>query len=285
MVLENFNTELVDKHFFWTIGHISKMMDIDLPQDPDNDHFAVPPDSLPSTSLNSAADLCAACSGMTMYALKSKEGYIHSHDISMFISLADDCPLCRMIRTQLCAAVKFHVQSKEPITDATKAIELFKTFLSQQHLFMFSPTPLILQLDTTWAVPHVENYVVAGTMCWSAAASAIAWVPYWGRLILHDNAEGNILPLRSRGSEEEVLERLNDWLCLRETEIPDWSEATSDKLLPTRVLDLDAFTDGSGEVQDADIRLVETGGQCGSYVTLSYCWGGYTGCRTLNGNY
>ena len=222
---------------------------------------------------------------MTMEALESKEGYLHSHDISVFNSLADNCPLCGMIRTQLCAAVKFHVQSKEPITDATKAIELFRTFLSKQNLFMFQPSPLILQLDRTWAAPHVENYVVAGTMCWSAARSAVAWVPYWGRLILHNNAEGDILPLRSRGSEEEVLERLNDWLCLRETEMPDWSEAASDKPMPTRVLDLDAFGEGSHEVKDADVRLVETGEQYGSYVTLSYCWGGYTACRTLKANY
>ncbi|KAL9593006.1 MAG: hypothetical protein Q9179_006175 [Wetmoreana sp. 5 TL-2023] len=285
MVLENLDTELVDKHFLSSIGHIAKLMDIDLPQDPDNDRFAIPPDSLPSTPLNSAADLCAACSGMNMEALKSKEGYVHSHDILMFNSLADNCPLCRMIRTQLCAAVKFHVQSKEAITDAAKAIELFRAFLSKQNLFMFQPSPLILQLDRTWAAPHVENYVVAGTMCWSAAQSAIAWVPYWGRLILHNNAEGDILPLRSRGSEEEVLERLNDWLCLRETEMPDWNEAASDKPMPTRVLDLDAFGEGSHELKDADIRLVETGGQCGSYVTLSYCWGGYTACRTLKANY
>ena len=285
MVFENFDTELVDKHFFWSVGHMAKMMDIDLPQDPNNDCFAVPSDSLPLTSLNSAIDLCAACSGMTMEALDCEHGYLHSHDISIFNSLADNCPLCRMIRTQLCAAVKFHVQSKEPITDAAKAIELFVTFLLKQNMFMFHPSPLILKLDKTWAAPHVEKYVVAGTMCWSATQSAVGWVPYWGRLILHTNAEEDILPLRSRGSEEEVLERLKAWLCLRETEVPDWSEAASDKPMPTRVLDVDAFGEGSPGVKDADIRLVETDGQCASYVTLSYCWGGYTACRTLKANY
>ncbi|KAL8739102.1 MAG: hypothetical protein Q9181_000213 [Wetmoreana brouardii] len=220
-----------------------------------------------------------------MEALKSKEGFVHSHDNFIFINLAGNCPLCRLIRAQLCAAVRFHVQSKEPITDAAKAIALFRIFLSKQKLLMFEPSPLILQLDRTWAAPHVEKYVVAGTVCWSPAQSTVAWVPYWGRLILHNNADGNILPLRSRGSEEEVLERLNDWLCLRETEIPEWNHAASDKSMPTRVLDLDAFCGRSNDNKDTDLRLVETNRQYGSYVALSYCWGGYTACRTLKANY
>ena len=285
MVFENLDTELVDKHFFWSIGHVAKMMEIDLPQDPNNDCFAVPSVSLPLTSPNSGTDLCAACSGMTMEALECEEGYLHSRDISTFNTLADSCPLCRLIRLQLCAAVKFHIQGKEPITDAAKAIELFVIFLSTQNLFMFHPSPLILKLDKTWATPHLEKYVVAGTMCWSTTLSAVAWVPYWGRLLFHTNAEGDILPLRSRGSEEEVLARLKAWLCLREREKPDWSEAARVKPMPTRILDVEAFGEETSEVRAADVRLVETNGQCGSYVTLSYCWGGYTACRTLKANY
>lgn len=245
----------------------------------------IPLESLIAASLNPAADLCAACSSISMEALKSQEGFVHPHDISMFNSLADNCPLCRMIKKQLCVAVRFHVNSKEPITDVAKAITLFRDFLSKQNLFMFQPSPLILWLDKTRTAPSLEKYVVAGTMCWSAAQSAVGQLQYWGRLILHNNAEGDILSLRPRGSEEEALERLNDWLCLRQTEMPEWSDAASDKSMPTRVLDLDAFGGGSDAAKGTDIRLAETGRQYGSYVTLSYCCGGYTACRTLKANY
>ncbi|KAL8880500.1 MAG: hypothetical protein Q9198_002107 [Flavoplaca austrocitrina] len=285
MVLENLATELVDKHLFPTIGHLAKMMDIDLPQDPDNDCFAIPPESLPATSLNSAADLCAACSGMTMESLDSAEGYVHSHDISQFIDLADRCPLCKLIRARICDAVKYHVQSRELINDAREAIERFVIFMAEQDLSLFRPTPLVLKLDKDWAVGHVEKYVVAGTICWSSLRSAVGWLQCWGRLILHTNADGDIIPLRSRGSEEDLLERLRDWLCLRETEKPNWSTTANNVPMPTRVLDLDAFQDGSRQEDDADIRLCETDGWCGSYITLSYCWGGYTSCRTLQANY
>lgn len=42
MVFENFDSELVDKFSFSFLGHIAKMMDVDLPQDPDNDPFREP---------------------------------------------------------------------------------------------------------------------------------------------------------------------------------------------------------------------------------------------------
>ena len=46
--------------------------------------------------------------------------------------------------------------------------------------------------------------------------------------------------------------------------------------LPKRSLHLDP--------QTASIQLCLTEGQQGSYVTLSYCWGGYTACRTTKEN-
>lgn len=65
-----------------------------------------------------------------------------------------------------------------------------------------------------------------------------AWAWYWARNVLHDNAEDSFRPDRSGGTEQEALDRLAIWLKERIKEIPNWSDAGSEKPLPTRVIDL-----------------------------------------------
>lgn len=44
--------------------------------------------------------------------------------------------------------------------------------------------------------------------------------------------------MRPRGSEEQVLRRLEAWLEDLRREVPSWSDATMERPFPTRVLDL-----------------------------------------------
>ncbi|KAK4243794.1 heterokaryon incompatibility protein-domain-containing protein [Corynascus novoguineensis] len=221
-----------------------------------------------------------------METLESQSGYLHSENLESLIRSADGCALCDLILRQMCIAVKYHVQSDEEIIDAREASKLFASFMADKHqLFMLDPTPVILRLDDTRGSLGAR-YVAIGTVMLESLdePSKFRLALFWGRLLLHDNGD-NVEPLKPRGSEDEVLGRLADWLRERESEVPRWSNAGDDKPLPTRVLDLGCFGDAQAGASAADVRLFEPAvGQCGRYVALSYCWGGYTECRTLKAN-
>ncbi|KXX78305.1 hypothetical protein MMYC01_206226 [Madurella mycetomatis] len=221
-----------------------------------------------------------------MEALESQQGYLHSEDFESLVLSADRCPLCNLILRQMCIAVRFHVQGDDEITDPREALELFASFMANQHqMLMLDPTPVILQLDKTRQSPSAD-FVAIGT--WLVAVleegPEVRLGLFWGRLLLHGDKD-SVEPVKPRGSNDEILGRLADWLRERESEVPAWSDAGDDKPLPRRVLDLGCFDDAQPGSGAADIRLVEpAAGQRGQYTALSYCWGGYTECRTLTVN-
>ncbi|GAB1312711.1 Heterokaryon incompatibility domain-containing protein [Madurella fahalii] len=221
-----------------------------------------------------------------MEALESQQGYLHSEDLESVVRTADHCALCKLILRQMCAAIRFHVQSDVEITDAREAAELFASFITEKHqMFMVVPTPVILRLDNSRQSPGAD-YVAIGTKLVALLEGEVEFKLglFWGRLLLHDNKD-SVAPLKPRGTDDEVLGRLADWLRARRSEVPSWSDAGDDKPLPRRVLDLSCFGDAQPGPNAADIRLFEpAAGQCGQYVALSYCWGGYTECRTLKAN-
>jgi len=221
-----------------------------------------------------------------MEALESQSGYLHSENLESLVRSANTCALCDLILRQMCIAIKYHVQSDEAIIDAREASELFAAFMADKHqLFMLDPTPVILRLDDSRGSLGAR-YAAIGTVMLESLDEPPKFrlALFWGRLLLHDNKD-NVEPLKPRGSEDEVLSRLGDWLRERESEVPRWSNAGDDKPLPTRVLDLGCFVDAQASTSAADVRLFEPAvGQCGRYVALSYCWGGYAECRTLKAN-
>ncbi|ROW17088.1 hypothetical protein VPNG_01025 [Cytospora leucostoma] len=273
--------ELVNKHFFPMIGHGARMMGVDLPMDPDSDQFTIPLSHMPGDStLQSDPLLCHACSGMSLKALRSDRGYLHSMKFEDLLRSAEDCPLCERIQFNMRNAVRFHVQRREQIDDPREALQLFAEYLVEQHdLHPTDPTPVILRIDRGGHSGSNEEFLVTGTIA-IAPTMGIAWVPFWGRMILHDDDKESIRLIRPRGSDVEVLERLKEWLKVRLAEVPSWSDAAEEKPLPTRVLDL-----GDADAMEGDLRLVETDRQNGQYVALSYCWGGYADFRTLRDNY
>ena len=105
-----------------------------------------------------------------------------------------------------------------------------------------------------------------------------------GKLRQHESKEDTARPLLPRGDKELTLKRMREWLEASENDFNSWSDRLNDTALPTRVLDLGSTNGGLTLRPDTDLCLWETSGATGRYVTLSYCWGGYTGCRTLKSN-
>ncbi|KAJ5707264.1 extracellular lipase [Penicillium malachiteum] len=283
--------EIVDRGFVPMINFLAEMMEIKLPRRTEDDQFSIPTESLPDQNANansSSAELCQACAGMTIKELKSDEGYLHTEEIEDFFESAKTCPLCALLQQTMCNAVRFHIQRKEPIEDPVEATNLFAAFMAvTKHCYMFKPTPVILKLDRGAYNDLNGDYLVMGTILEMPVQNAKALALFFGRLLLHDNKRKSVVPILPRGSDEEVLRRLSAWLDERRKEVPAWSDASAEKSLPTRVLDLGrpCLERFSQESLEQDLRLVESNGQRGHYTTLSYCWGGYSEFKTTRSSY
>ncbi|KAJ5730254.1 extracellular lipase [Penicillium malachiteum] len=285
--------EIVDQGFYPMIKYGVEMMGLKLPRDPEDDQFSISKEhfeshGLPDQNDNPSAELCQACAGMTIKALKSDEGYLHTEEIEDFFESAKICPLCALLQKTMCNAVRFHVQRKEDIEDPMEALHLFSAFMAvKHHSYMFKPTPVILKLDRGADNDLNGDYLVMGTIMAIPIENAKARVLFFGRLRLHDNKRKSVVPMQPRGSDEEVLRRLSAWLDERWKEVPAWSDASAEKPLPTRVLDLgqSCLERFSQKSLEQDLRLVESNDQRGHYTTLSYCWGGYAELRTTKSNY
>ncbi|KAJ6014991.1 extracellular lipase [Penicillium herquei] len=279
--------EIVDQAFYPMIKFGAEMMGIELPRNPEDDQFSLSKENLPDQNA-SDAELCQACAGMTIKALRSDEGYLHTEEIEDFLESAKICPLCALLQQTMCHAVRFHIERKEAIEDPMEALNLFAAFMAvTKHCYMFKPTPVILKLDRGGLNDLNCECLVMGTIMSLPMQNAKARALFFGRLLLHDSKRKSIVPMRPRGSDEEVLRRLSAWLDERRKEVPVWSDASAEKPLPTRVLDLgqpdlERFSQKSLE---QDLRLMESKGQRGHYTTLSYCWGGYTEFKTTKSNY
>ncbi|KAJ5762977.1 heterokaryon incompatibility protein [Penicillium manginii] len=287
MVDEKWVSQLVEKMMFPLLEPMAEKVGVKLPRDPNGDLFTIPLSSLPSESPpESEPQLCRSCAGMNMEALTSRTGYEHSEDIRTFLQSVRTCPLCDMIQRQMLWAIRFHAK-EEHDDDPMKALGIFSVFMAKDDLFLHYPIPLVLKIDKGWHGKGMNRFIVAGTIVFSAKEGADAWAWYWGRNLLHDNDETSVQPVRPRGTEQEVLGRLSIWLKERIKEIPDWSDAGSEKPLPTRVIDLGEgpWDTENRASMESDVRLIETTGQDGYYVALSYCCGGAVRFRTLRSNY
>lgn len=279
--------DIIAKHMFPMVGTVAKLCGVNLARDLFSEQYTIPQTSLPRDAVREGTlALCTACDNISMEALERQGGYLHSEDFESLVLSADRCPLCNLILRQMCRAVRFHVQAHDEITDGREALERFASFMEDQHqMFMLDPTPVVLRLDKSRSSPSAD-FVAIGTGLLTVLEEGprLQLGLFWGRLLLHGDKD-SVEPIKPRGSDDEILGRLADWLRERESEVPTWSDASGDKPLPRRVLDLGCFDGAQPRSGAADIRLVEpAAGQRGQYTALSYCWGGYTECRTLKAN-
>lgn len=232
--------------------------------------------------------LCNACTGLNIEALRDRLGYLHSNSIHDLVSSAKTCPLCERIQSQICDALKARSKLSEKPKDALGAHVIHSSIWMALRRDSGLDTSLNLQpqpsvhLALTTGLHNIGNLgSIATITCLEDPVLATSMmIPWSGFMVLHNNENESLRPIRPRGSDEEVLSRLRQWVDKRLEEVPQWSDAAEEKPLPTRTLDL-----GEAKTWDANLCLAETGGQHGHYVALSYCWGGYKDFCLLRENY
>ncbi|KAI9164071.1 hypothetical protein HJFPF1_05707 [Paramyrothecium foliicola] len=272
----------VARYAYRNIGKVAQRCGIELATDPDEERFTVPISYLPKD--DDLQPLCDKCQGMSMSSLRGDAGYQHSADLGDLIRSARFCPLCRQIERQICSAISFHARRKVRYTNAQQAMDAFAHIMADQELFVAKPTSVALKLEEGDPTQGFSTIVI-GTTLYSRIPGVKAFASYLGRFLLHDDAIDNPQPVRGRGSDQDIMERLAAWLRRREQRVPLNEFSWNDSPLPTRVLDL-----GEPRVKDlafleSDLHILQTAGQKAKYVTLSYCWGGYRDTITVKDNY
>ncbi|KAI0455754.1 HET-domain-containing protein [Xylaria acuta] len=247
---------------------------------PHRDHasasFAIRPSSVPKILDLPPSSLCRACNDMSIEQLESEDGYTHSEDIEALLLSSESCAACNLIRKQIYISMDSIPWDKTIEMNENEALKMWKLMWSMAG-FNMQKMPIILKVRK---LAFKDMRLVVGTLLRQQGGSTMP--TSFGELILHQNSKDARQLLRPRGSQEDTLGLLCEWLGQR---LEDRVQSNMKPTLPTRVLDL-----GSGDGDEAmsfqsDLRLKETAGQHGEYVALSYCWGGYQGFRTTKESY
>ncbi|CAG9937547.1 unnamed protein product [Clonostachys rosea f. rosea IK726] len=274
--------DLVTKFRYPGVRRAAERFGFEMPETPNEERFAIPTSSLPKDG--DSEPLCGSCQGMTTDSLQGDMGYQHSADLEDLIRSARSCPLCSLMETQICTAVTFHAQRQVRFTDAREAMDAFARITALEELFVAKPTRIILKVEDRRPTDGF-NTLVIGTVLYSLVPGVKAFASHLGRLILHNDTLDSPQPLRPRGSDQDIMNRLGAWLNKHEPQEPHGDKGPKSSPLPTRVLDLGEPRGEYLEFLESDLFLVETAGRHGRYATLSYSWGGYRDTRTLKGNY
>lgn len=80
-----------------------------------------------------------------------------------------------------------------------------------------------------------------------------------------------------RSDSEETVSQVRSWLAQCENNHAN-CKRQKDVVLPTRVIDV-------GKFGDTHVKIFETHGRSGRYLTLSYCWGNCDSYRTTTSNF
>lgn len=112
--------------------------------------------------------------------------------------------------------------------------------MAKDGLFVAKPTRIFLTLESSDTYGLVFVYISTPLYSVGAPPTLKVRAQDLGRLLLHDDSMGAPEPIRPRGSEQEVLDRLATWLRQHESEVQSSSPTSDEAPLPTRVLDLGA---------------------------------------------
>jgi hypothetical protein len=241
--------------------------------------FAIPPSTRPIAS-SSPSSLCSVCSSMTAEALETEHGYFHVDDVRILESSARTCASCNLIQTRIRRAAMITSGDEADGRDLEAALQLTAISVQEQGAIPQQPWRVALKLTPRgvgFDRVSIKLYIPVLAPIGGRMYRSGVFVHNFGHLCLHSQAPDEALPLLPRGTDTEILQRLLQWLQRSASEAA--LRIDSSKAMPTRVLDL-----GRDNSWDSDLRLASSAGKSDQYATLSYCWGTYTGCRTLKDN-
>lgn len=276
------------------MSEVSKAMGIGGLENPDEAQFAIPMSSMTQDVKATEKPLCTACSSITDEALHGSERFMHSKSLSHLCESAKNCALCNIMRLKLWEEM---VWSSSECTDSPTAnftneqlVEGLRKLASERGSTWPDSAPIFLRSDgsNSGGYEHVMMFTFVARLEPRNDGAYNVWYQGFtlGKLLRHDGKGDKARPLLPRGDDKSTLRRMRTWLEGCDTDLHSWSDrlTQNNTRLPTRVLDLGCKDDSNSLDSISHLRLLETKGMMGRYATLSYCWGGYTDCRTLKSN-
>lgn len=267
------------------------------------DPYTIPKPFLPTAIKSSrSARLCNACLRMNVDTLYTKDGYKHSNSLADLPQSVGSCAVCDMILKEMHSSLQCSRSESfgKPLASMS-LVDLLKEFqeaLAERSISLPSQLPIFLLIQGSECADHrprepeylslapsKDKWLSIGTRVMHRPTGMSMTMASFGYLVLHSADDGSQRPLFSRGSAEKTIARLRAWLEGCRSQDSESRAAEQGTPLPTRVLDLGENSCHDADVLGTDLRLIETHGRVGTYIALSYCWGGYTGFRTLRSNY
>lgn len=292
--------ELAAQMFYSTLPSLAQM---GLPlsgADHITDPYTIPKSNMPTATKSSrSARLCNACLRINVDTLYTKDGYKHSDSLADLLKSASSCAVCDMILKEMHSSLQCsRSESFNKPLASMSLVDLLKEFqdvLAERSMFLPAQLPIFLRMNSEhhWPpepkyrslAPSKAKWLNIGTRVMHRPTGMSITMASFGYLVLHSADEDSQRPLLSRGSAEKTIARLRAWLERCRSQDSQGSTVELEKPLPTRVLDLGDNSGHGADVLGTDLCLMETHGRVGTYIALSYCWGGYTGFRTLRSNY
>ncbi|KAH7322474.1 heterokaryon incompatibility protein-domain-containing protein [Stachybotrys elegans] len=239
-------------------------------------------------SIPATQRLCKYCSEMTYEALLPiNGGYDHIEDIWTLEDTAAECDICHLLLLALLESANEKEETGERVVRLEEALEILRPGIEANGYILPRPCRMVLE---NWSASLGWSRILIGgkfikspDFDWSETKAFAIGVSI-GHVCIHSGDEENhAKPVVPRRNDDAMLQHLS--ACLGSLyNIP--GHAPEDQLteFPTRVLDLGEVLGEPINSPQADLKLVDSQGSYGLYMTLSYCWGGYSSCRTLAGN-
>lgn len=256
--------------------------------------FAISESSIPNKDKPAQSPrLCNACGKLTLKDLHSEQGYKISESLADLMRSASTCRVCDMVVKEMHASLQGGRPFGLPRMSLVDLLKEFQSTMAERNIFLSEKLPIYLQMSRGGYEryrhrplgPSKDKWVNIGTMMMHRPTGYTSMMTAFGYLMLHLDSDNSQRPLRPRGSPEKTILRLREWLSRRKPGFSNESRPGADNPLPTRVLDLGIAGGDDAEFLESNLHLTEAQGQYGNYVALSYCWGGFTGFRTLTENY
>ncbi|KAK0642845.1 hypothetical protein DIS24_g8668 [Lasiodiplodia hormozganensis] len=238
--------------------------------------------------------LCAACTAISIPALtaevddppawlprpgesSSVTGMVHLRDARQLPRSAAACSFCALIAASVlqnhCAS---HLTSDEPPSwveaELDSRVAAGPVYLQLRRngvgrLPRERPNAHLELLGKALAVflPGVDGVALRGRIRLYAQPDSPAFTS--GDVLCGPPLPSSDCPEAFRMTREWLSTCLNFHPSCRRTLSKSTLDETAEPVLPTRVIDV-APPDGS-----ANVRLIQSMGDCGRYVTLSHCWG------------
>ncbi|KAL7932582.1 heterokaryon incompatibility protein domain-containing protein [Trichoderma chlorosporum] len=233
--------------------------------------------------------LCRFCRDLFDNNMVKSDAYEHLDDLWDLEEAAKSCAVCNLMLLAVLQSATVIAVEEESVKGIEDALKLLKPLAKGCGYIIERPCKLVIRCQefsfhkTTFRIEG--RFKKSPDFNWSTAGEESEHGLLLGHILTHNGPSDDtgfyLKPLVPRVSDGELVQHLRR--CLPSI-VADRSFVWAAPL-PRRVLDLgESSLSNTLTSQQADLKLQETAGESGIYMTLSYCWGEYDKCRSLKAN-